>query len=824
VTGTYLGHILEHVTLELQSLAGVKTDFGRARETSERGVYKVVIEFIEPEVALVAMQAARSLIMAAVENVPFDVQAAVREIRDTADQVCLGPGTGAIVKAAEERGIPAIRLNTGSLVQLGYSSAQKRIWTAETDATSAVAESIAQDKQLTGGLLRAVGIPVPEGTTVESPEQAIEFAESEGYPIVIKPRDGNHGRGVFVNLHDAAAIRVAYELAAKEGSAVVAEQMIPGIQHRVLVVGSRVVAVGRADPDRVVGDGVHTIEQLVAIANDDPRRGSDGGYPLSLLTLDDIALGLLKQQSMAVNTVPAPGQFVVLNYNGDCVTDVTEQIHGDVAEQCVLAAQTVGLNIAGVDLIVEDIRKPLSTQKGAVIEVNASPGLVMHVKPVHGTPRPVGAAIVSSLFPEGATGRVPVFAVTGTNGKTSTVDLLEQILTAAGKRVGIASSDAVRANGRRLAQLDAANFDGARRVLMNPFVDCAVLEIGAASVLNEGLGFDQCQVAVVTNLGSGDHLGAKYVETLEVMTKVKRAPVDVVLPGGTAILNASDPVVAGLAQYCPGSTLYFSSSPTAPGVSELLQTGAQVITIDRSNVVLCRAERSIPIVPVSLVAHSAHGRHAFQIENVLAAIAAAHAHGLDAKQISEGLTRAVEMVRPRFASFELRGATVFLSYCRNPSALRATLAAIAHWEGATLRKAMYGVFADQGLDAVREQGAALGNYFDEVFCGFADDASSMDPRLLDELVDAIQSTTRQCAALRAHGPLLTDGHLESQLEGLTGREQLLIQVKDSNTLADVAKLVRVLGGTELATGPMPFPNASSAGRESKGAQTQSNNP
>jgi len=817
VTGTYLGHILEHVTLELQSLAGVQVDFGRARETSERGVYKVVIEFVEPEVALVAMQAARSLIMAAVEDRPFDVPAAISEIRETADRVCLGPGTGAIVKAAERRGIPGIRLNSGSLVQLGYCSAQKRIWTAETDATSAVAESIAQDKHLTRELLRAVGIPVPEGTTADSPQQAIEFAESEGYPVVLKPRDGNHGRGVFVNLRDPEAIRVAFQLAAKEGSGVVVEQMIPGTQCRALVVGTKVVAVGRADPDRVVGDGMHTIAELVATANQDPRRGSDGGYPLSLLTLDDIALGLLKQQSMTPDSVPAPGQFVVLNYNGDCVTDVTDEIHEEIAEQCVLAAQTVGLNIAGVDLIVEDIGKPLSIQKGAVIEVNASPGLVMHVRPVHGAPRPVGEAIVSSLFAEGATGRVPIVAVTGTNGKTSTVDLLEQILILAGKRVGVASSDMVRANGRVLALHDSANFDGARRILMNPFVDCALLEASAASILGEGLGFDQCQVAVVTNLGSGDHLGAKYVESLEVMTKVKRAPVDVVLPSGTAVLNAADPVVASLSQYCPGNTLYFGPSLGTPGVRDLISAGAEVLTIERGTVVLFRGQSSVPLLPTTAIPQARYG---FQVENALAAIAAAHALGVDKKRIGEGLARAALAIRPRFASFEVRGASLVVSQCRNLSALEATMEAMPVRRGAS-RRALYCVYADQGADAIRAQGVVLASHFDEVVCGLADETA--DPQLLDEFIGAITSARPDCGVIRGGTHFAPWPDLESWLTHAGSGDQLLVQVTDWHGLQRVSELITELGGAETASGPVDLAFESAANRESRGAPSQSNN-
>jgi cyanophycin synthetase len=821
VTGTYLGHILEHVTLELQSLAGVTAGFGRARETSERGVYKVAIEFIEPEVTLLAMQTARTLIMAAVEDEPFDVAAEVAKVRAVADRVCLGAGTGAIVQAASARGIPNIRLNSGSLVQLGYCSAQKRIWTAETDTTSAVAESIAQDKQLTASLLRTVGIPVPEGQTVDSPEAACAFAESEGYPVVIKPVDGNHGRGVSINVRNADAVRVAYELAAREGSAVIVERMVPGIQHRVLVVGSSVVAANRAEPDRVIGDGTHTIAELVDEANKDPRRGSNGVYPLAKLALDEIALNLLKQQELDENSVPASGQAVVLDYNGDYVTEVTDEVHPDVAAQCVLAAQTVGLNIAGIDLIVENINQPLSSQKGAVIEVNASPGLMMHVKPVHGTPRPVGAAIVSNLFEAGATGRVPVIAVTGTNGKTSTVNLLEQMLIAAGRRVGVADSDSIRTNGRTIAAGDSTDFAAARRILVNPFVDSALFEVGATGVLNRGLGFDRCQVAVITNLGSGDHLGAKYVETLEVMTKVKRCPVDVVLPEGTAVLNACDAAIAGLAKHCKGNTLYFSPSIADPAVRELLAAGGRVVTVDRGNVVVVQSERTVPIVPVTSIPHTMQGRLQFQIENALAAIAAAHALGISTNQILDGLARAAKEARPRFRCFDLRGAHVVLSMCRNPSALNATILAIESLFKPAVRKAMYGTFADHSVDAAREQGAALGNYFDEVTCGGIGSAGTDEQPPVDELAMAVHAA-RGTAVVQIPGEPCTNSRLQSSITSLEAGQLLLVQALDSRHLATLSSLLSDSGGHELVNWPASRLLSSLSSSESKGRGTQSN--
>lgn len=442
-TGTYLGHILEHVTIELQTLAGVPVEFGRARETSERGVYKVVIEFTEEQFARAAMETARSLILAAVDNTAFDVGEAVTKLQRLADEVCLGPGTRSIIKAAADRNIPFLRLNTGSLVQLGYCSAQRRIWAAETDGTSAVAESIAQDKQLTRQLLEAVGVPVPKGRTVASKDDAWEAAQEIGLPVVIKPQDGNYGRGVSIDLGDEESIRAAFDCADREGSGVVAESMIRGLPHRVLVVKDKVVAASRGDFDHVIGDGIHTVVELVEETNRQPLRGTGQEYPLLTLLLDDIALGLLARQGFSSTSIPPQGRQVVIHYNGDLTDDVTEEVHPDVATDCVLAACAVGLNIAGIDLIANRIDQPLAAQGGAIVEVNASPGLLMHLRPMNGKPRPVGMAVVSALFEERETGRVPIVAVTGTNGKTSTVKLLYHILKCAGKRLGATSSEGI---------------------------------------------------------------------------------------------------------------------------------------------------------------------------------------------------------------------------------------------------------------------------------------------------------------------------------------------------------------------------------------------
>jgi len=795
-TGTYLGHILEHVTLELQSLAGVAVDFGRARETSERGVYKVVIEFTEENFARASMKAAERLIRAAIEDDPFDVAEEVRKLRVLAEEVCLGPGTRSIVEAATARQIPHLRLNTGSLVQLGYCSAQRRIWAAETGGTSAVAESIAQDKQLTRQLLLAVGVPVPQGQAVCSKDEAWEAAQDIGLPVVIKPQDGNYGRGVSVNLVDEASIRAAYEYAAREGSGVLVERMILGHQIRVLVIDDKVVAASQGDPDHVVGDGVHSIAELVEFANKQPIRRYALDGPLSPMFLDDIAISLLHRQGYSEESVPTQGQQVIIHYNGDLTDDVTDRVHPEVAADCVLAARTVGLNIAGIDLIANRVDEPLAPQAGAILEVNASPGLLMHLKPLNGKPRPVGEAIVSALFKDGENGRVPLVAVTGTNGKTSTVRLVEQILAVSGKKVGVACSDGVRVEGRNIAKGQASDAPSARRLLVNPFINAVVLEVSAASVLNQGLGFDRCDVAVVTNLGSGDHLGATYVESIDVMTKVKRTPVDVVLPHGAAVLNADDPVIAGLSGYCPGETIFFGRSMESPRMRSAINAGLRVVTIDHGNLSLVQGQRATTVMASSAIPHSDHGTFGFQLENAMAAAGAAWALGIAPSQIAAGLLQAGGCPAS-IALFGLRDSTIVVSQCRNLSALDATLSAINVASISARRRVLCGVHDDIRAQDAAALGRRLGEEFDEVVFGsYSNEGIVTDAALLD----AFEAAARQGLRIQTVQRLEHEAHLSTLNVWLKDSERpqlVLFQARNSSAMSEVINALCQLGAAIL---------------------------
>jgi cyanophycin synthetase len=631
-TGTWLGHVLEHVTLELHTLTHAPAGYGRARETPERGVYKVIVKCEDTRFAEHCMRVARELIMASVAGQPFALQAELQRLRDLADELCLGPNTRAIVQAARDRGIPFLRLTEGNLMQLGYGSAQRRIWTAETDRTSAVAEGIAQDKELTRKLLSAVGVPVPSGRIVENADDAWLAARELAEPVVVKPVDANHGRGVSIRLDEESDVRSAFERAALEGTGVVVERFIPGTQHRVLVVGEQAIAAASGEADEVQGDGHATIRQLLERANRDPRRGEGSAQLLSVLRLNDVTLDLLRQQGFTPDSVPAAGHRVLIQYHGDLTVDETDQMHPDVAATCVLAAQTVGLDIAGIDLVAADIAVPLAQQGGAVIEVNASPGLVAHLKPLSGKPRPVGEAIVRQLFGPGELGRVPVVAVSGTEHCARVTELVARWLGQQGFTVARADSSGLYLGNRQLQTGPAA--DSQRRALMNPSAGAVVVEAPASSTLEQGLGFDRCQVAVVTTARGAEALVRAGVDETVTIEKALRAPVDVVVAEGWAVLNAAEPTVLAMVEHCTGKVVLFGGARDQSPVREHVDAGGAALVRLGSQLVWWSEHQRGPMLELGAAAESsAEG----VVEPVMAAAAAVLALGVSAASIQEFL-------------------------------------------------------------------------------------------------------------------------------------------------------------------------------------------
>ena len=720
--GTYLAHILEHVTLELQSLAGTDVGFGRARETSEDGVYKVAIEYDEESLAREALRVARELCLAAVFDRPFDVDTEVERLRELAQQNCLGPSTRSIVDAAIRRGIPVRRLNTGSLVQLGWGHRQRRIRAAETDRTGAIAQDIAQDKELTRQLLAEVGVPVPAGRPVASPEEAWEAAQEIGLPVVLKPQDGNQGRGVATNLTTREQVVAAWAAARAEGDAVLVERFIPGNDYRLLVVGDRLVAAARREPAQVTGDGIHNVGELIDRANTDPRRGDHHATVLSRIHLDEVALAVLSDQGLTPDSIPPAGRVVLIRRNanlstGGTATDVTDAVHPTVAARAVEAARVVGLDIAGIDVVACDINRPLEEQHGAIVEVNAAPGLRMHLAPSAGEPQPVGEAIVDLMFPGTDNGRIPVVAVTGVNGKTTTTRFIAHILKGTGRVVGMTCTDGIYIDDRRIDQDDCSGPGSARAVLANPAVEMAVLETARGGILRAGLGFDRCNVAVVTNIGEGDHLGLADIDSLEKLARVKRVIVEAVGPDGVAVLNAADPLVAEMAEKCPGETLFFARDEGHPVLSEHRAQGGRVAFVRDNAVWLARGEQEIPIGSLARVPLTHGGCIGFQVENTLAAVAAAWGAGVPVQTIAnrmESFTANLDQVPGRFNVIEVGGATVILDYGHNPSALAAVIEAVERHYPHRERIAVYSTAGDRRDCDIVRQGELLGAAFDRV--------------------------------------------------------------------------------------------------------------
>lgn len=635
--GTYAAHILEHVVLELQNLAGMRTGFGKARQTHLPGVYKVAFRTREEQVGRAALAAARTLLMAMIDDVPYDLKATLDDLREQVDARCLGPSTAHIVEAATARQIPALRLTNGNLVQLGHGAYQRRIWTAETDQTSAVAESISSDKDLTKSLLSACGVPVPQGRIVVDAADAWEAAEEIGLPVVVKPYDGNHGRGVSLDLTTQAQVAAAWQLAhRKGGGAVIVEQFMPGNEHRLLVVGDRMVAAAAGETAWVTGDGKSTVIELVdSQINSDPRRGSGEEFPLNALAPEagaEIILEL-ERQGLSAYDVLGVGQRALIQRNGNVAFDVTQQVHPDIAAMAVLAARVVGLDIAGVDLVAQDISRPLDQQRGAVIEVNAGPGLLSHLKPASGSPQPVGAAIIDHLFGVAGSGRMPIVGVTGSRDCAMLARMVAWLLQISGKHVGLACADGMFLDRRQVVKTDCCNWDAGQRLLINRSVEAAVFENPARMILTEGLAYDKCTIGIVTDIDGYQGLGEFYIEDAAQMVNVLRTQVDVILPNGTAILNAAEPAVVEMASLCDGGVIFYAVDAALPILIAHRNIGERVVFLQDGNVVLAEGNDALPIVALAAMPAA----RLLQSESILAAVAAAWSLGISAELIGAGL-------------------------------------------------------------------------------------------------------------------------------------------------------------------------------------------
>lgn len=627
--GTWMGHVLEHVVIELLNLAGMPTGFGQTRSTSKPGVYRMVFRARDEAVARCALEQGHRVLMGVINGRPVDVPAGVQAVREAIDRAYLGPSTAHIVASATDRRIPHLRLNEGNLVQLGHGKRQHRIWTAETDRTSAIAEGIARDKDLTKRLISAVGVPVPEGRVAASAAEAWEAAEGIGLPVAVKPSDGNHGRGVTLDLSTREQIEAAWVLAEQNGSEVIVERYIPGDEHRLLVVAGQLVAAARGETAWVSGDGRQTVAQLVETQlNNDPRRGETEDHPLGRIDVreDGSIVADLRRQGLGADDVPAAGRRVLIQRNGNVAIDCTDEVHPDFARIASLAARTVGLDIAGVDLVAQDIGKPFAGQQAAVVEVNAGPGLLSHLKPAVGSPRPVGKAIVDHLFPPGDDGRIPIVGIAG-GGTSRIARLVAWLLQLSGRQVGLACREGLFLGTRRVDERDATHGDIAERLLLNRDIDAAVFENGAATLLDQGLVYDRCRVGVVTDLDGAEALERHDIRDADGLPRVLRTQMDVVLGDGCGVLNADDARIAELAQYCDGSVILYATA--APALAAHREAGGRAVLARDVRILLCEGAGEEPL--------TLRGSTSLPISDLLPAVAAAWAMGLAPALLAAGI-------------------------------------------------------------------------------------------------------------------------------------------------------------------------------------------
>ena len=754
--GTHIPHILEHVTLELQVLAGSDVSFGRVAASGDPGVWWVIVAYEEEEVGIQAVRDGVRLIRACLTGDAFDVAGTVEALHELQEEVRLGPSTHAIVEEARRRGIPVRRLNSRSLVQLGLGRNLRRIQATMTDYTSAIAIEIAQDKDDTKRVLGNIGLPVPKGDVASTVEDAVEIAHELGYPVILKPLDASHGRGISPRLDRDDALREAWPVAQAFSRRVVVERFALGTDHRVLVVDGRVAAVAERIPAHVTGDGVQSVRALVEAVNRDPRRGVGHRKTLTLLPLDEATEEYLANHGMTLDSVPAAGERVLLRPTANLSTggtsvDRTDAIHPDNVTACEMAAGIVGLDIAGIDVITDDISVPFRENGAVIIEVNAAPGIRMHTHPAEGEPRTVAAPVVEMLYPHGAESTIPIVAITGTNGKTTTTRLVAHLFRHTGKVVGFTTTDGVYLGNRLVMEGDMTGPFSANIVLSNHTVEVAVLETARGGILRAGLGFDECDVGVVLNVAE-DHLGLRGIHTLDQLAEVKSVIAAVVKRDGHAILNADDHRVLAMAERTPGDVVLFSVMPEGENaaVEAHLARGGICARIEGGTFVVRRGRLRIPIANVREVPLMMGGAAGFQRGNVLAAIAAAYVRGVRYDDIRAGLLSffpSASMTPGRLNLMRLGGGRLLVDYAHNPSALSGLLEMV------------------RTLPAARRIGivAAPGDRRDEDIRALGRLAAGLDHVIVKEDADLRGRARGEVAALLFEG-LRDGGHAEELIE------------------------------------------------------------
>lgn len=763
VDGTWLGHVIEHVAIELQARAGAAVTRGKTRSVKRcPGVYDILFCYGDERSGLAAARAAVALVAAllpealqAVEgldrlaptlDVPAsDSAAIIAELAKMVTANGLGPSTAAIVAEARRRHIPTMRLDSASLIQFGTGSRQKRIRASVTGATSLIAAELAAHKHAAKELLQGAGLPVPRGVVVRTIEEATAAVARLRWPVVVKPLDGNQGRGVSIGIADDTALRDAFERASAISRRVIVEQLLPGTDHRLLVVAGELVAVAERVPAHVKGTGRHCISELIEMVNTDPRRGLGHEAVLTRIRTDDALHAFLQQSGRALVDVPLEGETVWLRgtanlSTGGTAIDRTDVVHPDNVAIALQAAATIGLDVAGIDMMSPDISRSIAETGGGIVEVNAAPGLRMHIAPSEGAPRDVAGPILASLFPPGSRSRIPIFAITGTNGKTTTVRMVAKILAEAGRRVGFTTTSGVFIDGRKQVKSDASGPQSARMVLRNPLVDAAVFETARGGILREGLGFDACDVGAVLNV-TADHLGIKDVHSVEDLARVKSIVVESVKRSGHSVLNADDPLTVRMARHARGKIVWFSGSADAverAPIKDHVAEGGTAVVCGSNSILLYRDGERFPVIPASEIPSTLGGAAAFNTLNALAATAITAAYGIPLPTIAAGLAAfqpSFEDSPGRLNIVEAHGIRILVDYAHNPAALSALseLLEKLRTDGGRIL-GMIGLPGDRRDSDLRDVGAQAAGMFDVIMFREGPDNRGRAPGVINALM------------------------------------------------------------------------------------------
>lgn len=718
--GTWMGHVIEHIALEIQTLAGMDVGFGRTRSYGQHGVYHVVFAYMEEKVGVYAARAATRIAQSLIDNKPYNLDEDIQEMREIRERERLGPSTGSIIDEAVSRGIPWIRLNKYSLCQLGYGANQKRIQATVTSDTSSIGVEIACDKEDTKHLLDQAEVPVPKGDIVRTENGLKEAIDYIGFPVVVKPVSGNHGRGITANIQNWEDALIAFKAAKEVSRSVIIEKHITGLDYRLLVINYRLVAAALRTPAHVTGDGKSTIRELIDKVNADPRRGYGHEKVLTQIEVNEMTQNILQLKGITLETILPEGEILKLKdtanlSTGGTATDVTDIVHPTNVFMAERIARIIGLDICGIDVMTSDISKPLEETDGAILEVNAGPGFRMHLAPTAGLPRNVAAPVIDMLYPPGATARIPIVAVTGTNGKTTTTRLLAHMIKMQGYKVGYTTTDGVYIQNQLMMSGDCTGPASAEFVLRDPTVDFAVLECARGGLLRAGLGFHHCDIGIVTNVAA-DHLGLKGIHTVEQLARVKGVIPETVLPDGYAILNADDDNVYEMRNNVECNVALFSMDEDNPRIKAHAANGGLSAIYENGYITICKGEWKMRIIKTINVPLTFGGKAVFMIQNVLPAALTGYIRNfpLDSIKVAlESFIPSPSQTPGRLNMFSFKNFQVLLDYAHNPAGLRALQKMVEKMDG----KPKVGIIAgigDRRVEDNNSMGAIAAEMFDEV--------------------------------------------------------------------------------------------------------------